>query len=152
MNKKARVRLFLFLASVMLLSVMLAACEYDYGEEKTLSFTVRNETEYEMQEILFVGRNPSGRGNPFVFISIIGSSDSSENPHDVVPMAPGDERMYTLELPDKILNGPWGVEVEAYEAELRDNSKSLALNENVKGFVVFYAEETEFVFAPFYND
>ena len=151
MSKTTKARLLLLLIAAMLITITLAACGDD-PEEITLSFSIRNATEYEIQKIIFVGDNYTGRGNPFVYITIVGSANSNDYVHDDVPLAPGDERIYTLQLDDKILNGPWGVEVEAYEAELRDNNKSLALNENVKGFVVFYAEETEFMFAPFYND
>lgn len=151
MSKKTRTRLFLLVTVVMLLTVvMLAACEDD-SEVITLSFTIKNETEYEMQKILFVGDNSQGRGNPYVFLTIVGSADSDDTPLSDVPLASGEERIFTVSLSEKILNGTWAVEVEASEVELGSDNKSLSLNENVKGFVVFYAEETDFVFAPFYQ-
>ena len=135
---KTRAKLILALAAVMIITVMLASCQ-DNAKEISLSLTIKNETEHEIQEIVFVGEN-DGRGNPWVYIPIVGTDDK--------PLSAGEERQVAISVSEKVLTGAWKAEVKASEAARLYDYVSLELKEDVKGFVITYGAETDFVFTP----
>ena len=137
---KTRARLFLPLAAVMIITVMLAGCQSD-GKEISLSLAIKNETEYEMQKVLFVGEN-NGRGNPWVYLPIVSTEEK--------PLSAGEERKVAISVSEKVFNNPWYAEVTASEAARRYDYLLLKLNKDVKGFVITYEVETDFVFTPVY--
>ena len=147
LSKKMGARLFLLLMAATLSTVVLAACE-DNSEVITLEFTIRNETEYEIQEILFVEQ--TGKYNKWIFLTIVGVDEQ--------PLSAGEERQVTVSASEKKLSREenkkgreWYVSIEASEAVRRYDYRALEINKDVVGFVITYSEETEFVFAPFYQ-
>ena len=142
MINKTRARLFLPLAAVMIITVMLAGCQSD-AKVISLSLAIKNKTEYEMQKVLFVGEN-NGRGNPWVYLPIV-SAEAEDK-----PLSAGEERQVTISVSEKVFNNPWYAEVTASEATRRYDYLSLELNKDVRGFVITYEVETDFVFTPVY--
>jgi hypothetical protein len=122
------------------MAVSLTGCQ-SVPKETSLSLAIKNETEYEMQEVLFVGEN-YGRGNPWVYLPIVTAEEK--------PLSAGEERKVTISVSEKMFNIPWYAEITASEAVRRYDRLPLELNKDVEGFVITYGLETDFVFTPVY--